>query len=265
MADGALRALQLTMLEAVRGRAGAAAQLAPHIAGDDRLDAAGRIEIYANMYRLRLADALASAFPRCAQALGDDFADLAADYVAAHPSTHPSLRDAGAALPEFLTGRGIGWLVDVARLDWVRYDLFDARDQPILTLATLQALGAEGIGELPIELVTAHRLVEVEHAIEAAWRALEAHEEPIPPEPSPRTLLVWREGITVYHRRIDGAERAVLRRCAAVHAPPSFGQICEWVADAIGEAQAPQVAGELLYRWTTEQLLVAPPASAAPR
>jgi hypothetical protein len=65
-----LRELQLAFLDAVRAGDGGAGGLALRIAGDDRMDARGRLGIYADMYRLRLAAALAATVPQTAAALG---------------------------------------------------------------------------------------------------------------------------------------------------------------------------------------------------
>src|SRR5262249_58449713 len=68
-----------------------------------RLTSAERIAIYPDMYRCRLIEALLEDYPRLAAALGDGgFADLVRDYVAAHPSSHPSLRHLGTALAGLL-------------------------------------------------------------------------------------------------------------------------------------------------------------------
>src|SRR5262249_592418 len=103
------------------------------IAGDERLPAAERLDIYANMYFFRLLDCLREDFPRLAPALGEDrFHNLATDYLLAHPSEHPSLRYLGRRLPEFLAGHALAresaCLTDLARLEWTRADLFDASD-----------------------------------------------------------------------------------------------------------------------------------------
>jgi putative DNA-binding protein len=253
-----LRELQLAFLDAVRAGDGGAGGLALRIAGDDRMDARGRLGIYADMYRLRLAAALAATVPQTAAALGEaGFAALAAAYFDAHPSRSPSLRNAGAQLAAFMSRRGDGWLADLARLEWGRYDVFDAVDEPILDEATARARGPEGIAELQVRLVRAHAVIEVEHAIEPAWRALMDGAPAGVPERSPRSLLVWREGSTVYHRAVDAVERAALGAAAA---GLSFGALCERLADLLPPAEAAQRTGALLLRWLRDQLLVDDPA-----
>jgi hypothetical protein len=228
-----LRELQLAFWNAVT-----AGGPPPPLCGD----AAARVAIYADMYRLRLRAALASTLPLTAQAL-DDFDAVADAYFAAHPSRSPSLRGCGDGFADFL---GPGWHADLARLEWARHDVFDAVDEVILDEAALHARGADGIAELTVRLVAAHRLVDVEHAIEPAWRALADGARPDPVEPGARTLLVWREGVTVVHRRVDRDERDALA-AAATGLP--FGALCERLAE-------PRRAAELLLQWTRDQLLV---------
>ena len=64
----------------------------------------------------------------------------------------------------------------------------------------------------------ATRFVAVEHAVDDVWRAVE-NEQPIePPAAGARTLLVWRQELTVYHRPLEPLEKTALdagaRRCA---------------------------------------------------
>src|SRR5262245_21101067 len=147
------------------------------IAGDDRLPAADRLDIYANMYFFRLLDCLREDFPRLATALGEDrFHNLATDYLLAHPSEHPSLRFLGRRLPEFLAGhalaRASGALVDLARLEWTRADLFDAADARPLTREDLARLSQEAAGDLPLRPVPAFRLLRLDHDATGLWREL---------------------------------------------------------------------------------------------
>src|SRR5262249_10223275 len=116
-----LRETQLAMMNVLTARDGVAAALgdAPGLerlgASDARLDAVGRLEIYADMYRERLRAALAATFPLVAKHLGPEgFAEMAEGYFAVYPSRSPSLRDCGAGFGAFLASRRAGWLSDLA-------------------------------------------------------------------------------------------------------------------------------------------------------
>src|SRR5437899_3714823 len=104
---------------------------------------AERVHVYAGMYLWRLVDALRGDFPKLATVLGDDgFADLVRGYVAAHPSTEPSIRHLGRALPAFLAGYQPAYLADLACLEWTRLEPFDAPDATPLTAAELRRVAA---------------------------------------------------------------------------------------------------------------------------
>src|SRR4051812_42087835 len=69
------------------------------IAGDARLDAVQRLDIYANMYFWRLSDILRGDYSALVAAVGDDrFHNLVTDYLLDSPSTHPSVRNVGVKL-----------------------------------------------------------------------------------------------------------------------------------------------------------------------
>src|ERR1041385_2998778 len=75
---------------------GLRSDLARTVRGDERLDAAGRLDVYANMYFFRLLDALKEDFPAVLRVIGETpFHNLVTDYLLVHFPTHPSLRYAG--------------------------------------------------------------------------------------------------------------------------------------------------------------------------
>src|ERR1043166_5020952 len=92
---------------------------------------AERLAISAGMYVARLVEVLREDFGRVAAILGDErFADAARAYVARHPSEDPSVRHVGPAFPASLAEHApeAPFLADLARLEWARLAVFDARD-----------------------------------------------------------------------------------------------------------------------------------------
>ena len=80
--------------------AGAPVSIAPGLADavvpGAALDSRERLGIYADAYASRLLDVLREDFPRVAALLGDHrFEHLAREYLARHPSEHPSVRHLG--------------------------------------------------------------------------------------------------------------------------------------------------------------------------
>jgi hypothetical protein len=252
---------------AMRARRLSKRRLAEIIAGDDRLDATGRVEIYADMYFLRLQDVLREAFPKLRAVLGDDaFGALCSDYLHTHPSRHPSLRQLGDRLAAFLAGPADrrprcpappAWAADLAALEWARYDVFDAADAPLLAMPDLAALPPEAFATLLIQLAPGHHLVRLQHPVHTVWRAI-SKQQPVPEAgPSATTLLVWRQENFVYHRPLDAREAGLLARAAG---GIEFGAVCETIADAPAPGDAPEdpahAAFQLLARWVGDGLLV---------
>lgn len=263
-----LEALQRTFMRAIlssdgvdaalwdageRGRA-----LEVDLAGDARLDGPGRLKIYADMVAARLREALAVTYPAVARVCGEErFASLSAEYFEACPSRRPSLRDAGALLPAFLDYAGEpGWLADLARLEWARADVFDEVDEPLLDEPTLRALPPESFVDLPLRVVAAHRVIDLDHDVAPLFR------DAGPALPRATTLLVWREDTNVFHRPLEPFEAELLRRLSRDTA--TFGDLCARIVDEVGEEEAPARAFSLLGRWVTDGLLVRLSAPGAP-
>ena len=217
----------------------------PFVAGDDKLDAAGRLEIYRDMYFARMTEVMTATFPKVAARMGEhDFGHMTAGFIDAHPSRHPSLRWVGQELATFLgENEQPDWLCDLARLEWARADVFDARDEPIVSVAELQALDPTQFAAFPVKLIDARRVVEASTAVDKVWRGGE-------PEPGPRALLVWRQGVEVFHRVLDPLEARVL---PAARMP--FAALCERIAEEVGDEDAAQAAFRLLARWAQDELL----------
>ena len=241
-----------------------ALETAALIRSDPRASAEERLAVYAFMYGSRLAEALETQFPRLARLLGGDaFADLSADYLAERPSRHPSLRELGRALPSWLTARRPGEpaLATLAALEWARADVYDLADDTAMTPETPRAFPPERFGELPLALIGAHRFVEVDHGTETLWDRL-APDAGARPGVLPAsagggpaaTLLVWRQGISVYHRAVDPEERAAL---ALVSAGTRFGVICDALLATHGEEAAAARAFTWLSSWISDGLLEA--------
>lgn len=261
-----LRALERRLFGVIRAPQGdEAGTLDRLVHGDVRLSARGRVEIYADMYFARLLEVLRGAFPKLALALGDDaFSTLAADYLDACPSRHPSLRFLGDRLAEFLRARARsarrsaalpGWASDLAALEWARYDVFDDADAPLLTRGALGRLDPAAFATLPVRLQPAHRVLTTATAVETVWRAL-ARGEPAPaPARAASALLVWRQDtMFVYHRRIADLEREALALAAR---GCSFAALCEAVAARVaGDEGAATAAFQLLAGWVDDGLLV---------
>ncbi len=206
------------------------------------LSAEERVGIYTGMYVARIVEALAEDFPKLAGLLGADaFADLVREYVARHPSTEPSIRHIGRALPGFLEDRTPAYLADVARLEWVRLDVFDAPDARPLRAEDLRAVPPEDWPALRFTLVPACALLVTAWPVHTLWSGA-----PSPLVPGRTALRVWREDFLVYQTAMDPTEESALAR---VTAGEPFAAVCEVVND-------PREAAALLLRWIEDGLVL---------
>jgi len=219
---------------------------------DGAVDAITRLHVYAHAYTARIANVLVGDYPKLDHVLGSIRA-LVADYLRAHPPAHPSLREVGQHLAQFLADRGDpAQAVDLARLERARVEVFDGPDASPLGRAELAALDVETFPSLPLRLVPSSRLVELATNADDVWDAIEDGRTPLPDAAAaPRTVLVWRRELTVVHRTLDPDEASVVRRLVA---GTSFAQACDLLADHPEPAER---ALELLLRWLDAAILVA--------
>ena len=227
--------------------------------GDERATAEERLAVYAFMYQSRLAEALASTFPRLAAHLGHErFCALSAAYAGERPSRSPSLRHFGAEFPGWLRGQmpEDPASAGLAALEWARADIFDAPDEATLDREEAQALVARRGAGAPIGLIGAHRLLSLPIGAAALWDA--PGEGAARPAPASEHLVIWREDVSVYHRVVGHDE---LRALHAAARTTTLGALCEGEAlrgDDL-EAASQRVFGWLAL-WLADGLVARPGA-----
>ena len=245
----------------VRSGAAGAGDLDALIASDERLSAADRLDIYANMYFFRLLDCLKEDYPRLHTALGPErFHNLITDYLIRHPSERPSLRFLGQRLPGFLAAHALGLeapcLVDLARLEWSRADLFDAADAPPLSRQDLSRLAEDEAGEARFRLIPAFTLLRLDHDAPRLFTEMKESAEgpPAPPQqPRRRTAArVWRRDFVVYHRAISDDEADGLD--ALGRGEPLSG-IAQRLSAGHSASQATDRFGRMFQTWLDDGLL----------
>jgi hypothetical protein len=230
------------------------------VAGDAQLPAVARLEIYADMYFIRIHDVLRDEYVKTAAALGAAaFHELVTDYLDACRPRDPSMREVGARLPDFLAAHaaaaGRPWLAELARLERARLEMVDGPDAETLTLEALRARPPADFAALRLRLVPCHALIPVQHDVAALWRA----DDPAAEEPAPArtTLLVWRRELEILHRAVaDGDEADWLRRLES--GDVAFENICAALARGRTDEAAAARAFELIGRWASDGLLRAP-------
>jgi hypothetical protein len=242
------------------------------VVGDAQLSSVARLDVYANMYFFRILDVLRAEYPRVVAALGDDaFHDLLTDHLLVHRPRHPSLREVGARLPDYVASHAVSagrpWLAEVARLERGHRELFDGLDARPLTFEGLRGLSPGAFAALAVGLIPCHRLLSNRFAVSAAWEALASGPAGVGTAPAslaaPRAelVLVWRRDLDVRHRVIeDGAEAAMLAQASA---GSTLASLCEAFASVRSTGTAPELeaasiaaeAFQTLARWVDDGLL----------
>jgi len=213
---------------------------APGLVVDD--GARARLAVYAHAYIARIAGVLAADYPKLQAWLGAEaFAALVGPYLRAHPTRHPSLREAGVHLPAFLDGAP----ADLARLERARTEVFDGPDAAPLAREAIAALAPDAFPALSLRLVPASAVVELATTADEVWSAVEDGAAAPAVRPEPRTVLVWRRDLAVVHRTLDADEAPAIRRIAA---GACFADVCEQLA--------PERALALLVRWLDAAILL---------
>jgi len=225
---------------------------------DERADAASRLAIYRNGYRVRLRDALAIEFPGLGKLLGGRFARMLERYVDAHPSEHYNIRWHGAGIAAFLR-YALPWrekpaLAELAELDWAISTCFDAADEAEFDAAELASVPADAWPALRLRLQNHLQLVPTCHNIEAFRRAADgsSHRPRLRRYEQTRQLLVWRQSLTVHYRVLAADEFSALT--GAIKGE-SFAALCERLAAFHDDAEAmPRMVG-LLRQWLADGLV----------
>jgi hypothetical protein len=240
---------------------------------DDAIARGARV--YRTGYFARLHDVLAGDFECVRRVVGSErFRALVGDYLSVHPSEEPSLRNAGARLPELVRGHPLAeqwpFLPELARLERARVEAFDAPNVEVLTLHDLAGLPPAWT-TAPLAPVPAFRALTVRYPVDDAWVVIDRDRDrdsdaagtavALDALFEPRTILVWRRDLRVYHRAASSArEAAALARLAA---GGSFADACESYA-APGETHdvgldgAASTALAALSRWVTDGILAIP-------
>lgn len=244
-----LARLQAMVFEAICGD-GSVDEAAALVHGG-AVDPRERVGVYAEMYWLRMRDALREDYPLVRRAVGDeDFDVLVARHMKARPSRHYSLGRFGAGFSETAREAGLaGWVVDLAALEWARAESFVAPDAPVLEPSALASVGEAA----RLVAVPSLRLLSLDHAVEGRWKALDAGAAADSvPAPAQRThLVVWRQGFQVFHAAVGDDEAEALRRLLAGADLPA---VCEAFDGAEEPAQA---AFEAIASWVGEGMLAA--------
>jgi hypothetical protein len=226
------------------------------IAGPDEAFRRQRLDIYRDAYRLRLVEVLAADYPALRAVVGSEaFEALAADYLAAHPSTFRNVRWFGGALPGFLAARpdpASGPLpAELARFEWTLGLAFDGPDVPSVSFADVAAIAPEAWADLRLQPHPCLHLLKLRTNAVAMWKAHDAGGTPPATEllDAPLDWAIWRKDDSPYFRSLPADEAWAL---GAIREGATFGAICAGLCEWVEQEEAPLRAAQLLRGWVDE-------------
>lgn len=134
------------------------------------LSALERLDIYRDMYLLRMEEALSIDYPALKHFLGDDaFMRLVARYVDAYPSRSYTLNRLGDHLCGFIAQMDDlprkDFCHDLARLEFALTRIFDAPESPTLNAEAVQAVPADAWENAVLKPVDAFRLLHFNYPV----------------------------------------------------------------------------------------------------
>jgi Putative DNA-binding domain len=251
-----LTELQSAFQEAILGEPG---DLLAEIRPSRRLDSAARFAVYHDAYRSRLAEFLRNDYPILFSVLGEEaFAELAAAYVAATPSTDPNARWYGQKLPMFLRQtppwadmRALG---DLALLERTLADAFDAENSAPLDPGALAEFAAEDQPQLAFAFAPSVTLLQlIEGTMEVFAAAVEGTETMPPQSEAQEFVLVWRDlSLEPLYRLLDEEEALAFD---AAKSGATLDEICGLLALRHDRDAAAGLAAGFLARWFGDGLV----------
>jgi len=234
-------------------------RMQPHALGSAQVSAEERLAIYANAYRLRLLEALATDYPGLHTVLGDaEFDAMGRAYIAAHPSPYFSLRWFGDRMSEFLRATApyakYPVFTEMAAFEWAKSDAFDAADSNIATIDDMAAIPADAWPGLTFAPHPSLRRLDLRWNVPLVWKAIDTGQEPPALEENdyPISWLVWRQDLLTYFRSLNVDEAWALD---ALQRGESFAALCEGLTEWIDAQNVAVHAAGLLKQWLIDGLI----------
>ena len=233
------------------------AAFAKNIVNDKKVGVKKRLGIYADGYRLRIIEALSSAYPVLKAWLGDSLFDKTArSYIDTYPSTYRNMRWVGDVMHQHLIKTLPSNLIaaEIAQFEWALGLAFDAEDAPVLGLQDLAAIAPESWGDLRFKFHPTVQLFNPKYNVLQVWQALNANEAPPKVAIINEPHVVWRKDLNSHYRSLEVAEYAAIQQMMA---GASFADLCEELQENVSEEDATMQAAQYLSSWLNGSLITA--------
>lgn len=215
------------------------------------------LAIYRNAYRARLIECLRSGFEKTWTWIGDESFDAAAaHHLIVKPPRSWTLDDAGADFDETLAQLfpNDPEVAELAWLEWEMQQVFTAPDEAALDAEGFAALSKDFTeatwASLRLSFVSGMRSRPVRTNCEAIWEAI-ATDGNMPADmllAEPRTLVVWRQGLSPRFRMLGADEVAGIEM---LQQGGTFGDMCETMVERLGSTGI-EDAGRALGAWIAQ-------------
>lgn len=215
---------------------------------DDGLSATARLAVYRHHVLSTLTAALETTFPVVCRLVDRRFFAYAADrYIRAYPPLTPCLFEYGATFADFLADfppcRDLGYLADVARLEWAMNVALHASDVPALDLRA-RTLALQTIARVPLRLEPSITLLASPWPLDHLWRANQPEADPeavVDLDAGGARLEVRRRGDDVVIRTLapaDFAFRDALARAGTLQDAAEAALAVDAAFDLVGAVGA---------------------------
>ncbi|MCK6445996.1 MAG: DNA-binding domain-containing protein [Planctomycetes bacterium] len=230
----------------------------------EHLSALERVEIYSDMYFLRLVDCLREDFPCLAWTLGDGrFEKLTRGYVTACPSMHFSLNQLGAKLASHVATTNVkkrGFFAELAALERAIQEVFDEHASPAIGRAELEAVPQSDWPSLRLVTTPALRLFAFRYPVNRYYQAFKDGRRPKAPSEAvashgPTTwCAVYRKDYQVWRANLTHEQHALL---AELMRGAPLGRALEACVASPGfDATKLGSLGDWFREWASEGLFV---------
>ena len=230
------------------------------VTANERGSATDRVAVYVEAYRLRLTEALSTDYPALRAVLGvPEFEHLCSAYIAAHPSTTPSIRWLGRHMHTYLASapdyaaRPV--LAELALFEWKQGETFDSPDAAPLSIEQVAAIPPAAWPGMHLLLHPSVRRLALRGNAPAIVVAVNAKRKrpALRQSALPTAWLMWRDAaLDIRWRSMNADEAAAFD---AVAGNRSFAELCELLCDFTEPEQAPMQAAGLLKRWIIDGLI----------
>ena len=207
-----------------------------------------RLDIYRDMYLLRMEEALAADYPAVKRLLGDDpFMQLVAHYVEVYPSRSYTLNRLGDYFPEFIATAGDlpkkDFCHDLARLELALTSVFDADETPSLTEEAVQSVPPDAWETARLKPIEAFRLLEFDYPV-SRYLGWVDKENPKPKIAAKKTwVAAYRNNYSVH--RLDLSQPAYELLSALAEGTP----VGEAIMRVLSRKWRPAVKQAHLFEW----------------